>query len=60
MEYVPGVVLRTRQDTAVLAEQQAAELSERLADMLAAIHGVDVEPTGSAASAAAPDTSRAS
>jgi aminoglycoside phosphotransferase (APT) family kinase protein len=46
MEHVPGAVLRSRQDTAVLAEQQAKELSERLADMLAAIHGVDVEATG--------------
>src|SRR5580704_10671771 len=46
MEHVPGVVLRSRQDTSVLAEQQATELSERLADMLAAIHGVDVEATG--------------
>jgi aminoglycoside phosphotransferase (APT) family kinase protein len=46
MEYVPGVVLRTRQDTAVLAEPQARQLSEGLADMLAAIHGVDVEATG--------------
>ena len=46
MEHVPGVVLRSRQDTAVLTEPQAAELSERLADMLAAIHGVDVEAVG--------------
>ena len=46
MEHVPGVVLRSRQDTAVLTESQAADLSARLADMLAAIHGVDVEATG--------------
>jgi aminoglycoside phosphotransferase (APT) family kinase protein len=46
MEYVPGVVLRSRQDTAALTEQQNADLSERLADMLAAIHGVDVEAVG--------------
>ena len=46
MEYVPGVVLRTRQDTAALTVSQNADLSERLADMLAAIHGVDVEATG--------------
>ena len=46
MEYVPGAVLRSRQDTSVLTEPQAAELSERLADMLAAIHGVDVEAVG--------------
>jgi len=46
MEYVPGVVLRSRQDTAALTGQQNADLSERLADMLAAIHGVDVEGVG--------------
>jgi len=46
MEYVPGVVLRTRQDTAALTAAQNADLSERLADMLAAIHGVDVEAVG--------------
>ncbi len=46
MEYVPGVVLRTRQDTAALTAAQNAELSERLADMLAAIHAVDVEAVG--------------
>lgn len=46
MEHVPGRVLRSRQDTAALTEPQNADLSERLADMLAAIHGVDVEATG--------------
>ena len=46
MEHVSGVVLRSRQDTSVLTEPQAAELSERLADMLAAIHGVDIEAVG--------------
>ena len=46
MDYVPGVVLRSRQDTAALTEAQNADLSERLADMLAAIHGVDVEAVG--------------
>jgi aminoglycoside phosphotransferase (APT) family kinase protein len=46
MDYVPGVVLRTRQDSSVLTESQAADLSEQLADMLAAIHGVDVEAVG--------------
>jgi aminoglycoside phosphotransferase (APT) family kinase protein len=46
MEYVPGVVLRSRQDTAALTGQQNADLSERLADMLAAIHGVDTEAVG--------------
>src|SRR5580693_9422694 len=37
MDFVDGVVLRTRADTAALAEPQAADLSRRLADMLAAI-----------------------
>ena len=46
MEHVPGMVLRSRQDTAVLTEPQASDLSEQLADMLAAIHGVDVEAAG--------------
>ena len=46
MEYVPGAVLRTRQDTAGLTQTQARELSEGLADMLAAIHGVDVDAVG--------------
>jgi aminoglycoside phosphotransferase (APT) family kinase protein len=46
MEYVPGAVLRTRADTSVLTEAQAAELSSCLADMLAAIHGVDVAAVG--------------
>jgi aminoglycoside phosphotransferase (APT) family kinase protein len=46
MEHVPGVVLRTRADTAALAESQAADLSQSLADMLAAIHGVDVAAVG--------------
>jgi aminoglycoside phosphotransferase (APT) family kinase protein len=46
MEYVPGVVLRTHDDTKDLTEVQAAELSRRLAEMLAAIHGVDVNRVG--------------
>jgi aminoglycoside phosphotransferase (APT) family kinase protein len=46
MEFVPGAVLRTRADTAVLTEAQAAELSGCLADMLAEIHGVDVAAVG--------------
>src|SRR5580704_18045249 len=46
LEYVPGVVLRTRADTKALTEAQAAELSRRLAEMLAAIHGVDVNQVG--------------
>src|SRR5580658_6982019 len=46
MEFVPGVVMRARADTAVLTREQAGELSQCLADMLAAIHGVDVEAVG--------------
>ena len=46
MEYVPGVVLRTRNDTKDLTEAQAADLSRCLAEMLAAIHGVDVIQVG--------------
>jgi aminoglycoside phosphotransferase (APT) family kinase protein len=46
MEYVPGVVLRTRNDTKDLTEEQAADLSRCLAEMLAAIHGVDVNQVG--------------
>jgi len=46
MAYVPGQVMRTRQDTSALTEAQAASLSERLADMLAAIHGTDLAATG--------------
>jgi len=46
MEHVPGVVLRTGADTAALTEAQATELSGCLADMLAAIHGVDVAAVG--------------
>src|SRR5580700_5572597 len=46
MEYVPGVVLRTRHDTKDLTEAQAAGLSRCLAEMLAAIHGVDVNQVG--------------
>ena len=46
MEYVPGVILRTRADTAGLTDAQCAVLSERLADMLAAIHGVDIQAVG--------------
>src|SRR5580658_2711560 len=46
MEYVTGVILRTRADTAGLTDAQCAALSERLADMLAAIHGVDIQAVG--------------
>jgi aminoglycoside phosphotransferase (APT) family kinase protein len=46
MEHVPGVILRTSADTARLTQAQNAQLSEHLADMMAAIHGVDVAAVG--------------
>jgi aminoglycoside phosphotransferase (APT) family kinase protein len=46
MDYVDGVVLRTREDGERLTPAQARQLSERLVEMLAAIHAVDVAATG--------------
>jgi aminoglycoside phosphotransferase (APT) family kinase protein len=46
MEYVEGQVLRTRQDGEQVTPDQGRQLSERLAEMLAAIHSVDVEAVG--------------
>jgi aminoglycoside phosphotransferase (APT) family kinase protein len=46
MEFVDGAVLRTRVDGEQLTPDQGRQLSERLADMLAAIHGVDIEGVG--------------
>ncbi len=46
MDFVPGQILRTREDAAVLSPAQAKELSEALVDMLATIHGVDVAAVG--------------
>ncbi len=46
MRYVPGEVLRTREDGAHLTPEQARALSEQLVDMLAAIHAVDIEAAG--------------
>ena len=46
MEHVDGLVLRTREQASLITEQQAGEVSERLAEMLAAIHGVDLAQTG--------------
>ncbi len=46
MEYVDGVVLRTRQQGAQLTPGQCRQLSEQLAAMLAAIHGVDIAAAG--------------
>jgi aminoglycoside phosphotransferase (APT) family kinase protein len=46
MEYVDGVVLRSRQDGEQLDRGQARQLSELLAEMLAAIHAVDLDAVG--------------
>lgn len=46
MNFVPGKIFRTLEDTATLSEVQATALSEALADMLANIHGVDVTAAG--------------
>jgi aminoglycoside phosphotransferase (APT) family kinase protein len=46
MEFVDGVVLRTREDGERLTPAEARQLSDRLIEMLAAIHGVDVAATG--------------
>ncbi len=46
MGYVDGEVLRTQRDGERLTPDQARQLSERLAEMLAAIHQVDVEAVG--------------
>jgi aminoglycoside phosphotransferase (APT) family kinase protein len=46
MRYVDGLVLRTREDGQLITEQQAGELSELLAGMLATIHSVDVDAVG--------------
>ena len=46
MDYVDGRVLRTTDDAGDITPGQAAELSERLAEALAAIHTVDLKATG--------------
>ena len=46
MEYVDGLVLRSREDGAQVSPDQARQLSERLAEMMAAIHGVDLPAVG--------------
>jgi aminoglycoside phosphotransferase (APT) family kinase protein len=46
MEYVDGLVLRSRQDGEQLSPDQGRQLSERLAEMLAAIHGLDPDAVG--------------
>jgi len=46
MEYVDGLVIRTRDEAAKITPEQAGVVSERLADMLAAIHQLDVAAVG--------------
>lgn len=46
MEYVEGVVLRSREDTGILTPQQAGQVSQRFVEMLASIHGLDIEAAG--------------
>ncbi|WP_106399880.1 phosphotransferase family protein [Actinocorallia populi] len=46
MEWVDGRILRTVEDAADVAPQQAGELSQRLAETLAAIHTLDVKAAG--------------
>ncbi len=46
MEWVDGVVLRTRADAASITPAQATDLSERFIGMLATIHGMDVTAAG--------------
>jgi aminoglycoside phosphotransferase (APT) family kinase protein len=46
MDYVEGRILRTVEDGADVTPEQARQLSERLAETLAAIHTVDLDKTG--------------
>jgi aminoglycoside phosphotransferase (APT) family kinase protein len=46
MRYVDGLVIRTMQDGEILSAEQAAELSDLLASMMATIHSVDYEAAG--------------
>jgi aminoglycoside phosphotransferase (APT) family kinase protein len=46
MEWVEGLVLRTREDAAGITPAQATELSHRFIEMLAAIHGVEAAAVG--------------
>lgn len=46
MEFVDGLVLRSAEDGRRLVPDQARQLSERLIEMLAAIHAVDLEAAG--------------
>jgi aminoglycoside phosphotransferase (APT) family kinase protein len=46
MEYVDGLVVRTKDQAAVITPEQARLVSDRLAEMLAAIHQLDVAAAG--------------
>ncbi len=46
MRFVDGAILRTVQDGAVLSPEQAAELSNLMAETMAAIHSVDIAAVG--------------
>jgi aminoglycoside phosphotransferase (APT) family kinase protein len=46
MEWVDGTVFRTTEDAKILSPAQATMVSERFAEMLAAIHGLDVAAVG--------------
>src|SRR5215472_801316 len=46
MEWVDGVVLRTREDAEAITPAQATEISQRFITMLATIHGVDLGAVG--------------
>jgi aminoglycoside phosphotransferase (APT) family kinase protein len=46
MQYVDGVVLRSREHGLQVSPGQARQLSQRLAGMLAAIHAVDIDAVG--------------
>lgn len=46
MEHVDGLVLRSREQAALISPGQARQISERLAEMLAAIHGLNLDQAG--------------
>jgi aminoglycoside phosphotransferase (APT) family kinase protein len=46
MRFVDGLVLRTADDGAALTPERAAELSNLMAETIAAIHSVDLDATG--------------
>jgi aminoglycoside phosphotransferase (APT) family kinase protein len=46
MRHVEGLVIRTMEDGEILSAEQAAELSDLLASMMATIHGIDYAAVG--------------